>query len=39
MEIKIVGGKEKFRNVLVVLGGASGERALSLKAAKLVFRL
>ena len=34
MEIKIVGEKEKFRNVLVVLGGASGERAISLESGK-----
>ena len=34
LEIKIVGEKKKFNNVLVVLGGTSGERAVSLETGK-----
>ena len=34
LEIKIVGEKKKFNRVLVVLGGTSGERAISLESGR-----
>ena len=34
LEIKIIGDKKKFKNVLVVLGGTSGEREVSLESGR-----
>ena len=38
LEINIVGEKEKFKKVLVVMGGTSGERPVSLETGKACFK-
>ena len=38
LEINIVGEKEKFKKVLVIMGGTSGERPVSLETGKACFK-